>query len=148
MLSIDFIPLCAYNGHIIRKDITDMGANQRLVFVNNLKRYMERRHVEQSDIVTALNVSASTVSDWANGKKYPRVDAMQRLADYLGVVISDLTNEEKEEQPAPADPRETELLGLYRGLNDNGQHTLLKYAHYLDADPDMKRGTTSENETA
>ena len=32
-------------------------------------------------------------SDWCNGKKYPRVDAMQRLADLLGVLYSTLTTE-------------------------------------------------------
>lgn len=70
-----------------------MGENQRVVFVNNLIYYMKVRGIEQSDIVAALGVSTSTVSDWVKGKKYPRVDAMQRLADYLGVLLSDLTSE-------------------------------------------------------
>ena len=68
-------------------------SNLRSVFVENLNRYMKMRGVDQSDIVNALDVSASTVSDWATGKKYPRVDSMQRLADFLGVLLSDLTVE-------------------------------------------------------
>lgn len=71
-----------------------MGENQRIVFANNLQRYMKMRGVDQADIVNALAVSASTVSDWATGKKYPRVDSMQRLADFLGVLLSDLTVED------------------------------------------------------
>lgn len=70
-----------------------MGENQRVIFAKNLNRFMKNRGVDQSDIVAALNVSASTVSDWVTGKKYPRVDAMQRLANFFGVVISDLTAE-------------------------------------------------------
>ena len=67
--------------------------NQREIFVNNLRYYMKIRGIEQNDIVNALDITASTVSDWVNGKKYPRVDSMQKLADYLGVVLSDLTSD-------------------------------------------------------
>lgn len=70
-----------------------MSENQRIIFANNLSRFMSRRGIVQADIVAALGVSASTVSDWVTGKKYPRVDAMQKLADYLGVLISDLTTD-------------------------------------------------------
>lgn len=69
-----------------------MSSDQRIAFANNLKNIMKIRHVEQSDIVSALNISASTVSDWVNGKKYPRVEAQQKLADYLGVSIVSLVS--------------------------------------------------------
>lgn len=67
------------------------GANQRIVFCENLNRYMRQRGVTQADIVSELGFSASTVSDWTTGKKYPRVEAMEMLADKLGVQITDLT---------------------------------------------------------
>ena len=70
-----------------------MAPTAREIFVKNLASYMRSRGVEQADIVQHLGLSASTVSDWVNGKKYPRVDAMQRLADMLGVAMSDLTAE-------------------------------------------------------
>lgn len=54
---------------------------------------MTTNNKTQSDLVTDLNLTASTVSDWANGKKYPRVDKMQLLADYFGILKSDLTEE-------------------------------------------------------
>lgn len=125
-----------------------MGAKQRIVFVKNLQQYMQARHVEQSDIVSALGISASTVSDWVNGKKYPRVDSMQALADFLGVLLSDLTSENEAVSVVIPDPAETELLGIYRGLNDVGQAALIGTARGLAANPDMKKGTTSTHETA
>lgn len=67
--------------------------NQREIFVNNLRYYMKIRGIDQSDIVNGLDITASTVSDWVNGKKYPRVDSMQLLAEFLGVVLSDLTSD-------------------------------------------------------
>ncbi|HRR40116.1 MAG TPA: helix-turn-helix transcriptional regulator [Syntrophales bacterium] len=64
-------------------------ADPKMVFSDNFKRYMDEMGVDQVDIARALDVSTSTVSDWATGKKYPRHDAMQRIAEYLGVLISD-----------------------------------------------------------
>lgn len=71
-----------------------MSDNAREVFRINFNRLMRERHIEQTDIVAALGFTASTVSDWANGKKYPRVDRMQMLADFFGVPMSALTIEQ------------------------------------------------------
>lgn len=127
-----------------------MSTNQRIVFVNNLCRYMQMRSVEQSDIVTALDISASTVSDWVNGKKYPRVDAMQRLADYLGVVLSDLTTEHTDNASSlnTLSPSESELISIFRDLNDKGQAVMMATAQSLATNPDMKKGSASNIETA
>lgn len=88
---IDRIPLLAYNKAEVKK-MRD--TKQREVFARNLNQYMKSRGVEQADIVMALGITASTVSDWVRGKKYPRVDAMQRLADFFGILLSDLTKED------------------------------------------------------
>lgn len=70
-----------------------IASNARQIFESNLRRIMRERGIAQADLVTKLNVTASTVSDWVNGKKYPRVDTMQRIADALGVEMDDLTSE-------------------------------------------------------
>ena len=66
------------------------------VFAKNFNYYLAINNKSQSDIVEDLEITASTVSDWANAKKYPRVDKMQMLADYFGVLKSDLTEEHQE----------------------------------------------------
>ena len=70
-----------------------MSDTMREIFVKNLRFLMEAREISQADICRELGVSSATVSDWCTGKKYPRVDAMQRLADLLGVRFSTLTTE-------------------------------------------------------
>lgn len=70
-----------------------MPDNAREIFVKNLKYLMDAKGITQADICRELEVSSATASDWCNGKKYPRVDAMQRLADLLGVLYSTLTTE-------------------------------------------------------
>lgn len=64
--------------------------NEKDIFSQNLKFYMNRANKTQADLSIDLGITASTVSDWANAKKYPRVDKMQLIANYLGVLISDL----------------------------------------------------------
>jgi len=70
-----------------------MSDNAREIFVKNLRYLMDAKGISQTDICRELGVSSATVSDWCTGKKYPRIDAMQRLADMLGVRLSTLTSE-------------------------------------------------------
>lgn len=66
------------------------------IFAKNFNYYLTINNKTQADIVQDLHITASTVSDWANGKKYPRVDKMQMLADYFEILKSDLTEEHEE----------------------------------------------------
>ena len=43
-------------------------------FSRNLNRLMDLNGVTQNDIVQRFKITASTVSDWCKGKKYPRID--------------------------------------------------------------------------
>ena len=70
-----------------------MSDTMREIFVKNLRYLMEKKDITQADICRELNFSSATVSDWFTGKKYPRVDTMQRLADLFGVRFSTLTTE-------------------------------------------------------
>ena len=71
-----------------------MADDAREIFVRNLAELMRRRGVSQADIVVNLGVTSATVSNWCTGKKYPRIDVMQKLADYLQVGLSALTTED------------------------------------------------------
>lgn len=70
-----------------------MSDTAREIFVRNLRYFMEAKGITQADICRELDVSSATASDWCNGKKFPRIDALQRLADLLGVMLSMLTSE-------------------------------------------------------
>ena len=60
------------------------------VFANNLKKYMTLNETSRKDISNALGVSYYTITDWVNGKKYPRMDKVEKLANYFGILKSDL----------------------------------------------------------
>lgn len=67
------------------------------IFAKNLSRLLESHHISQRDIAKILSVSSSTVSSWCTGQKIPRMDKIERLASYFGVLKSDLI----EEKPTP-----------------------------------------------
>ena len=67
------------------------------IFASNLRRYMEARGKSRKEVSEAIGVSYFTFSDWVNGKKYPRMDKIERLADYFGILKSDLIESKSEE---------------------------------------------------
>lgn len=71
------------------------------IFASNLKRYMEEYQKSRNDISDALGISYFTVSDWVNGKKYPRMDKVEMLANYFGIQKSDLIENKKEKNSPP-----------------------------------------------
>ena len=99
------------------------------IFAYNLKKQMEIHQRSRNDICQALGISYFTVSDWVNGKKYPRMDKVEMLANYFGVLKSDLIEDEKETNP-PAEPKLTEgeemLLDLFRRVPEDKQELVLQ----------------------
>lgn len=89
----------------------------RKIFAENLQYFAQKKGKTQADITAYMKCSASTTSDWFNGRKYPRVDKMQRLADYLGVLISDLTKEHASDATSAweKDPLADQLFAAYNG---------------------------------
>lgn len=72
------------------------------VFARNLRYYMESRGKNQKELAEIVGVSAPTMNDWLKAKKYPRIDKIEILANYFGILKSDLI-EDKKEQPAEYD---------------------------------------------
>lgn len=97
----------------------------REIFVKNMHRFMEEKRITQTDISQALRLTASTVSDWYNGKNYPRVDTMQRLADLFDVSTRELTTEVEEEYSLTSDERR--LLSAYRAMTKDGKERVQAY---------------------
>ena len=71
--------------------------DNKSIFAKNLKRQMELNRKTRRDVCDALGFSYYTFSDWVNGKKYPRMDKVEMLADYFGILKSDLIEEKTEE---------------------------------------------------
>lgn len=65
------------------------------VFANNLRKYMDRSGKSQREMADIVGVSSSTFNEWMKAKKYPRIDKIEFLANYFGILKSDLIEESK-----------------------------------------------------
>ena len=68
------------------------------VFSRNLRYQMEINNKSRQEVATALGISYFTITSWVNGTKYPRMDKVEMLANYFGVLKSDLIEEKSPEQ--------------------------------------------------
>ena len=68
------------------------------IFSENLKYYLKRKGINQKDLSIALDFSQSIVHHWVKGDKYPRIDKIEKMADFSGISKSDLI-EEREHKP-------------------------------------------------
>ena len=65
----------------------------KAVFSTNLRYYIARKGIAKQDLARAAGVSNSSITDWVQGRSYPRMDRIQKLADYLGCEKLDLIEE-------------------------------------------------------
>ena len=70
----------------------------KTIFAKNLAYYVERSGRTQKEIAEVAGVAASTFNDWMKAKKYPRIDKIEILANYFGILKSDLIEEKMTEE--------------------------------------------------
>ena len=70
--------------------------SNRSALSNNLKKYISKSGKDRGQVARDLKISYSTLTDWVNGKKYPRINNIEKLAAYFGVSKSDLIEDFEE----------------------------------------------------
>lgn len=75
--------------------MTNLGNKE--IMAKNLKHYLARSGKTQKEIASVVGVAPSTFNDWLKAKKYPRIDKIEILADYFGILKSDLIEEKSKE---------------------------------------------------
>ena len=102
------------------------------IFSRNLKYQMEINNKTRQDISDSLGISYFTVTAWVNGTKYPRMDKVEMLANYFGVLKSDLIEEKatNKDISSPKEPTLSEgekaLLDLFRQIPEDAQKMYLE----------------------
>ena len=62
----------------------------------NLQYYINRSGKSQKDLAEMVGVASSTFNDWVKGKKYPRIDKIEMLANFFRIQKSDLIEEKSD----------------------------------------------------
>lgn len=79
----------------VLKRMSNLGNKE--VMAKNLKYYVVRCGKSQKELAEIVGVSTSTFNDWMKAKNYPRIDKIEMLANYFGILKSDLIEEKTDE---------------------------------------------------
>lgn len=74
--------------------MNDLG--NKPVMASNIKRYMKIKGVNPKELSKALKVPYTTVLSWTKAEYYPRIDKIEMMADYFGILKSDLIEDKSE----------------------------------------------------
>lgn len=99
----------------------------REVFARNLAMYLQRSGRSQREMADIVGVSSSTFNDWMKGRKYPRIDKIEFMANFFGIKKSDLIEDKKENSPSDLVVTEGEalMLELFRQIPKDRQQEAL-----------------------
>jgi len=102
------------------------------IFAKNLQWYMDQNGKTRRDVCDALGFNYYTFTDWVKGKKYPRMDKVEMLADYFGIQKSDLIEEKLTEEKE----KDNEIMAdiIVRMRTDYNFFSLIQSLYPLDSE--------------
>ena len=56
---------------------------------SRFEQILTEKSITPYRVATDLQISPMSLSDWKNGKSKPKMDKMLKIAEYLGVPVSD-----------------------------------------------------------
>lgn len=90
------------------------------VMAANIKNYMKAKGVNAKELSKALGVPYTTVLSWIKAEYYPRIDKIEKMSDYFGILKSDLI-EDKQKQPAQGELsyKKREFIKRVEGMSES-----------------------------
>lgn len=104
------------------------------IFSKNLKYYIEKSGKDRRELAEIWGFPYSTVTEWINGRKYPRIDRIEIMADYFGILKSDLIEEKPKEHKELQQKNGTIASAVIRMQNDDVFFSIVERLSKLDAD--------------
>lgn len=81
-----------------------MSTDPKNAFPKALQYYMSIHGKKQQDLIKDLSVTSSAISQWVNGKVFPRMDKVEMLASYFHIATTDLLTDPYEKKTQSSDP--------------------------------------------
>ncbi len=102
------------------------------IMARNIKRYMEQKGVTNQQLCEDLGFKYTTFIDWIKAVTYPRIGKIEAMADYFGILKSDLIEEKMTEEKE----KDNELLAeiIVRMRMDEEFKSLVESLYLLDSD--------------
>lgn len=91
----------------------------KAIMGKNIKRLLKQNSMTAARLSEIVGVSTATISDWSNGKTYPRIDKIETMAEYFGISKSALV-EDPEQVVKNEKTDEPILMAAHWGLDLSG----------------------------
>jgi transcriptional regulator with XRE-family HTH domain len=101
------------------------------IMARNIKRYMEQKGVTNQQLCEDLGFKYTTFIDWIKAVTYPRIGKIEAMADYFGILKSDLIEEKMTDEKG----KDNELLAeiIVRMRMDDEFKSLVESLYLLDS---------------
>lgn len=107
------------------------GLGNKAIMSRNLRRLMREKDVTPKEMSAKLDIPYTTLLSWMKADNYPRIDKIEAMAEYFGVMKSDLI----EEKLTPEKEKDADFLAdiFVRMRTDAAYGDLVKYLYKFDA---------------
>lgn len=79
--------------------------DNKAILASNIQYYLDLKGKERQEMAKDLGFNYSTVCNWFQGVKYPRIDKIEKMAEYFGINKSELIEKHSHElKELPAIP--------------------------------------------
>lgn len=113
----------------------------------NIKKVCALKGIRQVEISEHMGVSQGTVSNWFKGINSIDIENLAELCAFLGVSLDQIFGVAPMTPEVTLSQEETDLLGMFRSLNQTGREMLMSTARAFAGNPDMQKEST-KSETA
>lgn len=88
------------------------------IFAKNLRYYISMSGKTQKEMAQIIGVSAPTMHEWCAGKKTPRMDKVEKLANYFGILKSDLIEDKTKQPTSELSEKKKEFIKRVEAMSD------------------------------
>ena len=135
-----------------------MKDNLNKIFARNLQKYLKQQNKNNYQLADYLGVSSQTITNYTKGYNAPRMDKIDKIAEYFNISRDELLFDKTEDDPTPTQFTTTKeaieflmnqnIIAANTGINisdyteyeiNQFANRLLDYARFLDNDKKMDR---------
>ena len=110
--------------------------NFNSLFAKNLRFFLEKNNMTQLELSKKLNVGTTSVYNWCNGIKTPRMDKVDKMCQIFGCRRSDLITDSYVSNDVP---QGLELYMMYKdSLSEFSGEATQWYQKFLEAPPNIQ----------
>ena len=88
------------------------------IMSKNIKRLMDEKGVTPKEMSKAINVPYTTILSWLKEDNYPRIDKVELMAKYFGVMKSDLYEDKMTEEKEKDNEIQSDIIVRMRTDED------------------------------